>query len=125
MIILFEPKEMRSDTYVHNFEHAIEAYYKGAQVSDYQKRNLFFEALSAQQRNAMGCQKITGTYLSMVKAFRHYNTSKIDAYTELLNIRMCEGEAVAAFANRFQGLISQVAQMSDAQPRQQAPQDPG
>ena len=74
----------------------------------------------------MGCQKIAGTYSSMIKAFRRvYNTSKIDAYTELLNIRMCEGEAVAAFANRFQGLISQVAQMSDAQPRQQAPQDPG
>ena len=55
--------------YVHNFDHAIEAYYKGAQVSDNQKRKHFFEALSAQQRNAMGCQKIAGTYSSMVKAF--------------------------------------------------------
>ena len=54
-ILPFEPKEMRSDTYVHNFKHAIDAYYKGAQVSDYQKRNHFFEALSGQQRNAIGC----------------------------------------------------------------------
>ena len=69
-ILPFEPKEMQSDRYVHNFKHANEAYYKVAQVSDYQKRNLFFEALSAQQRNAMGCQKIAGTYSSMVMAFR-------------------------------------------------------
>ena len=42
----------------------------------------------------------------MVKAFRRvYDTSKIDAYNELLNVRMREGEAVAPFANRFQGLI--------------------
>ena len=50
--------------------------------------------------------KIAGTYSSMVKAFRRvYDTSKIDVYNELLNIRMREGEAVAAFANRFKGLI--------------------
>ena len=60
---------MLSDMYVHNFEHAIDAYYKGAQVSDYTKRNHFLEALSAQQRNAMGCQKIGETYSSMIKAF--------------------------------------------------------
>ena len=54
----------------------------------------------------MGCQKIAGTYSSMIKAFRRvYNTSKIDAYIELLNIRMGEGETIAAFTNRFQGLI--------------------
>ena len=34
---------MLSDMYVHNFEHAIDAYYKGAQVSDYTKRNHFLE----------------------------------------------------------------------------------
>ena len=38
---------MRSDTYVHNFEHAVDSYFKGAHVSDYTKRNLFFEALRA------------------------------------------------------------------------------
>ena len=43
---------MRSDMYVHNFKHAVNAYFKGAHVLDYTKRNLFFEALSAQQRNA-------------------------------------------------------------------------
>ena len=69
-IIPFEPREMGSDTYVHNFKHAIEAYYKGVQVSDYIKRNHFFEALSGQQRNAVGCQKIGRTYELMVKAFR-------------------------------------------------------
>ena len=37
---------MRSDMFVHNFEHAIDAYFKGAHVSDYTKRNLFFEVLS-------------------------------------------------------------------------------
>ena len=87
-IIPFEPREMRSDTYVHNFKHAIEAYYKGVQVSDYTKRNHFFEALSGQQRNAIGCQKIGGTYESMVKAFRRaYKVSRFNTVTEWTNIR--------------------------------------
>ena len=95
---------MRSDTYVHNFKHAIEAYYKGVQVSDYTKRNHFFEALSVQQRNAIGCQKIGGTYASMVKTFRRaYKLSRFDTVNEWTNIRMREGETVSAFANRFQG----------------------
>ena len=79
---------MRSDTYVHNFKHAIEAYYKGVQVSDYTKRNHFLEALSGQQRNAIGCQKIGGTYESMVKAFRRaYKVSRFNTVTEWTNIR--------------------------------------
>ena len=73
---------------MHNFEHAIEAYYKGVQVSDYTKRNHFFEALSGQQRNAIGCQKIGGTYESMVKAFRRaYKVSRFNTVTEWTNIR--------------------------------------
>ena len=45
-ILPFEPKEMRSDMFVFDFEHTVNTYFKGAQVSDYTKRNLFFEALS-------------------------------------------------------------------------------
>ena len=83
---------MGSDTYVHNFKHAIEAYYKGVQVSDYTKRNHFFEALSGQQRNAVGCQKIGRTYESMVRAFRQaYKVSRFDTVTEWTNNRMREG----------------------------------
>ena len=37
---------MRSDMFVFDFEHTVNTYFKGAQVSDYTKRNLFFEALS-------------------------------------------------------------------------------
>ena len=87
---------MRSDTYVHNLEHAIDAYYKGAQVSDYTKRNHSFEALSGQQRNAIDCQKIGGTYASMIKAFRRQRVSRYDTVTELMNIRMREGETISA-----------------------------
>ena len=49
---------MRSDTYMHNFEWAVRYYFKGAHVSDHTKRELFFESLSSQQRNAIGCSKI-------------------------------------------------------------------
>ena len=63
--------------YEHNFEHAVDSYFKGAHVSDYTKRNLFFEALSGQQRTAIGCQKIGGTCASMIKAFQQaYNVSR-------------------------------------------------
>ena len=44
------------------FEHAVNAYFKGAHVPDHTERNLFLEALSGQQRNAIGCQKIARTY---------------------------------------------------------------
>ena len=53
---------------MHNFEHAIRPYFKGAHASDHMKKDLFFEALSVQQRNAIGCQKIGGTYEAMKKA---------------------------------------------------------
>ena len=61
-ILPFELKEMKSDTYVFKLEHAVNAYFKGAHVPDHTERNLFFEALSGQQRNAIGCQKIARTY---------------------------------------------------------------
>ena len=42
----------------------------------------------------------------MIKAFRQvYYTSKYNAYTELMNIRMREGETIAAFAIQYQGLL--------------------
>ena len=62
--------------------------------------------ISWQQRNVIGCQKIGGTYASMVKAFRRaYKVSRFDTVTEWTNIRMCEGETVSAFADRYQGLL--------------------
>ena len=79
-----------------NFEHTIDAYFKGAHVSDYTKRNLFFKALSGQQRNAIGCQKIGRTYTSMIKTFRRVcDMSKYNTFTVLMNIRMREGETIA------------------------------
>ena len=59
---------MRSTTYMHNFEHAIRSYFKGTHASDHMKKDLLLEALSAQQRNAIRCQKIGGTYEAMKKA---------------------------------------------------------
>ena len=89
---------------MHNFEHAIRSYFKGAHASDHMKKDLFFEALSAQQRNAISCQKIGRTYETMKKAFRRvYDMSKYDTFVEVMNIRMHEGET--AFANCFQGLL--------------------
>ena len=49
----FDPKEMRSDAWVHNFEWAIRSYFKGAHVSEHLKQELFFDSLSNQQRNAI------------------------------------------------------------------------
>ena len=60
---------MRSDAYVHNFEWAIRSYFKGAHVSDHLKMELFFDSLSNQQRNAIGCSKIGGTREEMKEAF--------------------------------------------------------
>ena len=45
-VMPFDPKEMRSDVWVHNFECAIIAYFKGAHVSNHLKRELFFDSLS-------------------------------------------------------------------------------
>ena len=41
-----DPKEMRSDAWVHNFECAIISYFKGAHVSNHLKWELFFDSLS-------------------------------------------------------------------------------
>ena len=60
---------MRSDAYVHNFEWAIRSYFKGAHVSEHLKQELFFDSLSNQQRNAIGCSKIGGTREAMKEAF--------------------------------------------------------
>ena len=79
---------------MHNFEHAIRSYLKGAHASDHMKKDLFLE--------------IGGTYETMKKAFRRvHDMSKYDTFVEVMNIRMHEGETVAAFANHFQGLLHQ------------------
>ena len=62
-VIPFDPKEMRADAYVYNLEQAIRSYYKRDLVTDYIKRQLFFEALSSQQRLAIG------TYEEMKQSF--------------------------------------------------------
>ena len=61
-VIPFDPKEIRADAYVDNFEQAIRSYYKSDCVTDYIQRQHFFEALSSQQRLAIGCMRIGGTY---------------------------------------------------------------
>ena len=69
MVTPFDPKEIRSDAWVHNFEWAIRSYFKGAHISGHLKRELFFHSLSNQQRNAIGCSKIGGTREEMKEAF--------------------------------------------------------
>ena len=49
-VIPFDPKEIRADAYVDNFEQAIRSYYKNDYITDYIQRQHFFEALSGQQR---------------------------------------------------------------------------
>ena len=54
-----------------------------------------------QQKNTIGCQKIEGTYQELIEAFQEvYDVSIYDAFTELTNIRMREGESIVVFANR-------------------------
>ena len=92
--------------YVFNFKQAIRSYYKGASVTDYLKRQHFYEALSGQQRLAIGCSKIGGTYEEMKEAFISvYEVSLFDKFGELFSLRMREGETVASFANHFKGLL--------------------
>ena len=75
-------------------------------MPDHHKRQLFFKALSSQQRNAIGCQKLEGTCKSLIQAFRQVDdVSHFDSFTELRNIRMREGELITAFANRYQALL--------------------
>ena len=102
----FDPKEMRSDAYIANFEATISTYFREGDVSDYYKKQLFFDALSSQQRNAIGCQMFFETFESLIEAFRSvYDVSIYDAFTELTNIRMREGESIVVFANRYKRLL--------------------
>ena len=68
-IFPFDPKDIRADAYVENFEQAIRSYYKSDRITDYLQRQHFFEALSCQQRLAIGCVQIGETYEEMKKSF--------------------------------------------------------
>ena len=103
--ISFHPKEVRAEAYVNNFEQAIQSYYKGS-ATDYTKRQHFYEILSNQQRLAVGCMQIGGTYEEMKQSFlQAYGVRKYDILVEMFSVRMREDETVAAFANRFRGLL--------------------
>ena len=81
---------------------------KGAHVSDHLKQELFFDSLSNQQRNAISCSKIGGTYEDMKEAFISlYEVGLYDTFEELFILRMRMGETVASFANRIRGLLLQ------------------
>ena len=85
-------KEMRSDAYVHNFEWVIRSYFKGAQVSDNLKPELFFHSLFNQQRNTIGCSKIGGTYEEMKEAFISvFEVGLYNTFEELFSLQMHEG----------------------------------
>ena len=97
---------MRAENYVRHFELTVKDYYKGADVSDYRKKQHFFEALSGQQRLDTGCTDIDGTYEEMKESFLSvYEVSLTDSFKELKNLRMRENETVAAFANRLKHLL--------------------
>ena len=105
-VIPFDPKEIRADAYVKNFEQAIRSYYKSDHVTNYLQRQHFFEALSGQQRLAIGCSQVGGTYEEMKEAFISvYEVGLFDTFRELFSLRMREGETTAAFANGFKGLL--------------------
>ena len=69
-IPLFDPREIRTEAYIPDFELTINTYFRGGIMPDHYKRQLFFEALSSQQKNAMGCQKLEGTSEWLIKAFK-------------------------------------------------------
>ena len=97
---------MRVENYVRHFELKVKDYYKGADITDYRKKQHFFEALSGQQRVDTGCTDIDGTYEEMKEAFISvYRVSRADSFRELDSIRMRENETVAAFANRLKHLL--------------------
>ena len=114
MVTPFDPKEIRSDAWVHNFEWAIRSYFKGAHISGHLKRELFFHSLSNQQRNAIGCSKIGGTYEEMKEAFISvFEVSMYETFEELFSLWMREGKTVASFASfRFKGLLPQDSDVS-------------
>ena len=65
---------------------------KTAGSQDHTKRNLFFEVFSRQQRNAIGCQKIGGTYEALKSTYKVYEVTKHAASNELKGIQIHEGE---------------------------------
>ena len=92
--------------YVFNFKQAIRSYYKSDRITDYLQRQHFFEALSGQQRLAIGCVQMGETYEEMKKSFLGaYGKRQYDTLVEMLQIRMREGETANAFANRFRGML--------------------
>ena len=105
-VIPFDPKEIRADAYVDNFEQAIRSYYKSNRFTDYIQRQHFFEALSGQQRLTIGCMRIGGTYEEMKKSFLEaYGKRQYDTLVEMLHVRMREGETATTFANQFRGML--------------------
>ena len=84
---------MRADAYVNNFEQAIRSYYKRDLVTDYIKRQHFFKALSGQQRLAIGCMRIDGTYEEMKQSFlAAYGKRQYDTLVEMIHVRMRESD---------------------------------
>ena len=88
---------MRTDSYIANFELAVSKYFKGGVAPSHVKRQLFWDALTSQQKSAMGCQKLEGTFEMLIKFFKRvFYMSHCDALGELHNIRMKEGESIMA-----------------------------
>ena len=60
-------------------------------------RDSYFSEHYPASKKTISCQKIGGTYQELIKAFREvYDVSINNAFTELTNIRMFEGESIAA-----------------------------
>ena len=103
--LAFNPKETCAENYVRNFELRVKDYYK-RDVTDYRKKQHFFEALFGQQRVDTGCTEIDGTYEEMKEAFINvYRVSRLNTYREVESIKMRENETVVAFANRLKHLL--------------------
>ena len=100
----FDLKEMRTDAYIANFELMISTYFRGGDAPDHGKRQMFSDALSNQRKSAMGCQKLEGTFETLIKSFkRFFDLSLWEALS--CNIMMKEGQSIAAFSNHLLDLL--------------------
>ena len=83
---------MKSDAYIANLKLTISTYFREGDMPDHYKKHLHWEALSSQQRNAMGCQKLQGTSELLIKASKRvYDMSHFNAFIKVNNIKMKEG----------------------------------
>ena len=66
----YDPKEMKTDAYMANFEEAISTYFKGGNTTSHVMKHLSLCPVSTQEKSAMGCQRLVGSLEVSIKLLR-------------------------------------------------------